>query len=45
MPLRDWADFLRYRFEEGRAAFARGEAVPTPPDALMDSIEADLNLT
>lgn len=41
---RDWADFLRYRFEEGRAAFARGEAVTTHPDAIMDSIEAELNL-
>ena len=43
MP-RDWTDFLRYRFEAGRAAFARGEAVPMTPDALMDSIEGDLGL-
>jgi hypothetical protein len=44
-PPHDWADYMRYRFEEGRKAFARGEAVPTEPDALMDSIERELGLT
>jgi hypothetical protein len=36
--------YLRYRFEEGRKAFARGEAVPTDPDALTDDIEKELGL-
>jgi antitoxin ParD1/3/4 len=40
----DWADYMRYRFAAGREAFARGEAVPTTPDALMDSIENELGL-
>lgn len=43
-PPHDWADYMRYRFEEGRKAFARGEAVQTEPDALMDSIERELGL-
>lgn len=33
---------LRERFEAGRAAFARGEAVETTPDAFMDSINDEL---
>jgi hypothetical protein len=36
---------MRYRFEEGRKAFARGEAVLTEPDALMDSVERELGLS
>jgi Arc/MetJ-type ribon-helix-helix transcriptional regulator len=40
----DWTDYLRHRFEQGRAAFARGEVTPTTPDELMDGIEAELGL-
>ncbi|MEY4581335.1 MAG: hypothetical protein RL701_6038 [Pseudomonadota bacterium] len=41
----DWNEFLKHRFEAGRAAFARGEAATTTPDALMDSINAELDLS
>jgi Arc/MetJ-type ribon-helix-helix transcriptional regulator len=41
----DWNEFLRHRFEAGRAALARGEAVATTPDELMDSINAELDLS
>lgn len=41
----DWGDYMRYRFEEGRKAFARGEAVSTEADALMDSVERELGLS
>jgi hypothetical protein len=44
-PPHDWADYMRYCFEEGRKAFARGEAVLTEPDALMDSVERELGLS
>ena len=40
----DWKDYLRYRFEEGRKAFARGEGVETTADELMDRVEAELGL-
>ena len=41
----DWKDYLRYRFEEGRKAFARGEGITTTADELMDGIEAELGLS
>ena len=31
----DWTDYLRYRFEEGRKAIARGEYFDGPPAELM----------
>jgi hypothetical protein len=40
----DWNDYLRYRFEEGRKAFARGEGVTIAVDELMDGIEAELGI-
>jgi Arc/MetJ-type ribon-helix-helix transcriptional regulator len=41
----DWNEFLRHRFEVGRAAFARGEAAETTPDELMDGIDTELDLS
>jgi Arc/MetJ-type ribon-helix-helix transcriptional regulator len=43
-PPHDWNDYLRYRFEEGRKAFARGEAVELSVDELMDGIESELGI-
>jgi hypothetical protein len=40
----DWRDYLRYRFEEGRKSFDRGEGLEVTPDALMDGIEAELGI-
>lgn len=40
----DWNKYLRYRFEEGRKAFERGEAVDTDIDEMMDGIEAELGI-
>ena len=31
----DWNDYLRYRFEQGRAAMARGDYSEEPPAELM----------
>jgi hypothetical protein len=36
----DWNDYLRYRFEEGRAAMARGDYSETPPAELMARVRA-----
>jgi Arc/MetJ-type ribon-helix-helix transcriptional regulator len=40
----DWNEFLRYRFEAGRAAVARGEVIRTTPRALIDGIKTELGL-
>ncbi len=37
---RDWADYMRYRFEEGRKAMARGEYTGASPSELMARIRA-----
>jgi Arc/MetJ-type ribon-helix-helix transcriptional regulator len=34
----DWTDYLRYRFEEGRKAIARGEYFSGPPAELIARI-------
>jgi Arc/MetJ-type ribon-helix-helix transcriptional regulator len=36
----DWTDYLRFRFEQGRAAVARGEYTETSPPELMAQIRA-----
>jgi predicted transcriptional regulator len=36
----DWNDYLRYRFEQGRAAMARGDHSETPPAELMARVRA-----
>ncbi|MBV9949711.1 MAG: type II toxin-antitoxin system ParD family antitoxin [Myxococcales bacterium] len=41
----DWNDYLRYRFEQGRAAFARGDYSEEPPAALMARIRARIEKT
>ena len=40
----EWLAHARQCFEQGRAAFARGEVLETTPDALMDSIEQELGI-
>ena len=40
----DWLAHARQCFEQGRAAFARGEVLETTPDELMDSIEQELGI-
>jgi Arc/MetJ-type ribon-helix-helix transcriptional regulator len=42
---RDWLQYARQRFAEGRTAFARGEVLETTPDELMDGVEKELGLT
>ncbi len=39
-PPRDWDDYLRYRFERGMEAEARGEAFEVSPRDLMARIRA-----
>jgi hypothetical protein len=34
--------YLRYRFEQGRAAFARGEYAETPPAELMARVRLSI---
>jgi Arc/MetJ-type ribon-helix-helix transcriptional regulator len=36
----DWTDYLRYRFEQGRAAIARGEFSQDSPAVLMARVRA-----
>jgi putative addiction module CopG family antidote len=36
----DWNDYLRYRFEQGRAGSAQGDYAETPPAELMARIRA-----
>jgi hypothetical protein len=36
----DWNDYLRDRFEQGRAAMARGDYLETPPAELMARVRA-----
>jgi predicted transcriptional regulator len=36
----DWNDYLRYRFEQGRAAIARGEYSDVSPAELMARVRA-----
>jgi putative addiction module CopG family antidote len=36
----DWNDYLRYRFEQGRAAIARGEYSEASPAELMARVRA-----
>ena len=36
----DWNDYLRFRFEQGRAAIARGEYTEEAPATLMARVRA-----
>jgi len=40
----DWLEYAGQRFAQGRAAFARGEALETAPDEFMDDIDKELGL-
>ena len=40
----EWLAVARQRFEQGRAAFERGNVVNVTPDELMDGIESELGI-
>jgi Arc/MetJ-type ribon-helix-helix transcriptional regulator len=41
----DWIVYARQRFEQGRSAVERGDALSTTPDELMDGIEQELGIS